>query len=43
MGQHALELARAHHARLVDDQDIARGEGITALFLAMLHAGNGAG
>ncbi len=26
MGQHALQLARADHARLVEDKHIARGE-----------------
>jgi hypothetical protein len=42
MRQHAFQLARADHARLVDHQDIARGEQVAALSPAMLHAGNGA-
>ena len=39
-GHHALELACADHARLVDDEHLARFEQITALFPAMLQAGN---
>ena len=42
MGQHALQLARADHARLVDHQHIAGREQVAALFPAMLHAGDGA-
>ena len=42
MGQHALQLARADHARLVDHQNIARREQVAALSPAMLHAGDGA-
>ena len=42
MGQHALQLARADHARLVDHQNIAGGEQVAALSPAMLHAGDGA-
>ena len=42
MGQHALQLARADHARLVDHQHIAGREQVAALSPAMLHAGDGA-
>ena len=42
MGQHALQLARADHARLVDDQHIAGSEHVAALSPAVLHAGDGA-
>jgi hypothetical protein len=42
MGQHALQLARADHARLVDHQHIAGCEQVAALLPAMLHAGDGA-
>ena len=42
MGQHALQLARADHARLVDHQDIARREQVAALFPAVFHTGDGA-
>jgi hypothetical protein len=40
MGQHALQLARADHARLVDHQHIAGCEQVAALLPAMLHAGD---
>jgi hypothetical protein len=43
MGQHALQLPRADHARLVDDKHIAAGEHVAALLPAMFHAGDGAG
>ena len=42
MGQHALQLARADHARLVDHQNIAPGEHVAALFPTVFHAGDGA-
>jgi len=42
MGEHALQLARADHAGLVDHENIARGQHITALSPAMFHAGDGA-
>ena len=42
MGQHALQLARADHTRLVDHQHIARREQVASLFPAMLQAGDGA-
>jgi hypothetical protein len=42
MGQHALQLARADHARLVDHQNIARGKHVTVLFPTVFHAGDGA-
>jgi hypothetical protein len=42
MGQHRFQLARADHTRLVDHQNIARGEQVAALLPAMLHAGDGA-
>ena len=42
MGQHALQLARADHARLIDDKHIARSEPVAALSPAMFHAGDGA-
>ena len=41
-GQHALHLARADHAGLVDHQHVARGEKVAALRPAMFHAGDGA-
>ena len=43
MGQHALQLARADHARLVDHQNVAGGQQVAALLPAMLHAGDGTG
>jgi hypothetical protein len=42
MGQHALHLARADHARFVDHQHVARGEQFAALAPLMLKAGDGA-
>ena len=42
MGQHAFQLARADHARLVDHQHIARREQVATLSPAMLQAGDGA-
>ena len=42
MGQHALQLAGADHAGLVDHQHIAGREHVAALSPAMLHAGDGA-
>ena len=42
MGQHALQLARADHARLVDDQHIAGSEQVAALSPTMFQAGDGA-
>ena len=41
MGQQPLQLARADHARLVDDKHIVAREQVAALAPAMLHAGNG--
>lgn len=42
MGEHALQLARADHAGLIDHQDIARGEQIAALSPTVFHTGDGA-
>lgn len=42
MGEHALHLARADHASLVDHQHIACGEQLAALVPLVLQAGNGA-
>jgi hypothetical protein len=42
MGQHAFQLARADHARLVNHQHIAGREQVAAPFPAMFHAGDGA-
>ena len=42
MGEHAFQLPRADHARLVDHQHIAGREQVAALSPAMLEAGNGA-
>src|SRR5271165_5089985 len=41
-GQYALQLARADHARLVDHQNIARGEPVAALPPTMFHASDSA-
>ncbi len=41
-GQHALQLARADHACLVDHQHIAGSEHVSALSPAVFHAGDGA-
>ena len=40
MGQHALHLARADHARFIDHQHIARREQFAALAPLMLKAGD---
>ena len=42
MGQHALQLACADHAGLIDHQNIVRREQVAALLPAMFHAGDGA-
>ena len=42
MRQHALELPRADHARLVDHEDVARGERVAALRPAVFQARDGA-
>src|SRR5579863_1943544 len=42
MGQHALQLARADHARLVDDKHVAGSEYVAALSPTVFHAGDGA-
>jgi hypothetical protein len=42
MGQHALHLARADHASLVDHQHVARCQLLAALAPLMFKAGNGA-
>ena len=42
MGQTAFQLTCADHARLVDHQNIARGEAVAALSPTMFHAGDGA-
>jgi hypothetical protein len=42
MGEHALHLARADHACLIDHQHVARGEHFAALAPLMFKAGDGA-